>query len=308
MLWLHFGAKRIIPSASRRRPEPREVGDFALHLQCPWRFRVGSRVLVGSDDIAMPRLSATAAREEAEVESAPGNTRLDQQLEFLHRRFLPTMVRKLSWQSAKAFTLEFQSELSLDVFPNSPWGEQWRFFVPGDQSREHLVVEFQPIESSPSLDSGACLSDPSSIRRAAHASVRFMSETLDPLLVTQLIRLPCTHSHRNGEPRIRRAWSGKVHEYSAYLQGMWSMSSKDWVASDDLDTHIQWLLEQLEPRRAELTQLLVSGVEGDIFCYSLGPGEATPTLREDTVDRVKALALSIDIDHYDNADTDDEAG
>lgn len=47
---------------------------------------------------------------------------------------------------------------------------------------------------------------------------------------------------------------------------------------------------------------------GDIFCYSLGPGDLEPGLSASTVERAKALSLSIEIDHYGNADTDDEAG
>lgn len=133
---------------------------------------------------------------------------------------------------------------------------------------------------------------------AAHAAVRFTKEFLDPLDVTRELRLPYSHIHRNGEPRIRRRRDGSVHEYAPYKQGMWSMSSEGWVGSRELNDHVTWLLEQLEARKTGVRRLSESGVDIDIFCYSAGCSAEAPVLPNETRDRCKALSIDIGIDHY----------
>jgi hypothetical protein len=133
---------------------------------------------------------------------------------------------------------------------------------------------------------------------AAHASVRFMGEYLDPFHVSRLLRLPCDHTHHTGEPRIRRRADGVIQEFPPYPSGMWSTSSKGWVKSTELDTHVRWLLDQLEPLKTEIAELLASGATADIFCFSEGPTVEPPVLPGETQDRAARLSLPIEIDHY----------
>ena len=147
---------------------------------------------------------------------------------------------------------------------------------------------------------------PKRIYFRAYASVRFTSESLDPLDVTLALRLPCDHIHRAGEPRLVRHRNGKVEEYSPYHHGMWSMSSEKWVDSPVLDTHLRWLLEQLEPHRDKIVELINSGVEVDFFCFSLGHSPNPPGLPKETVRRAEALGIKIEMDHYEDH-TDEEA-
>ena len=133
----------------------------------------------------------------------------------------------------------------------------------------------------------------------AHAAVRFMGDSLDPLDVTRALRMPSDHEHRNGEPRVvRRRSDGTIREYAPYRQGMWSLSSETWVSSQDLNIHIKWLLEQLEPRMSEVQRLMETGIEADIYCYSAGRTDQPPDIPPDTASRCAALSISIDIAHY----------
>jgi len=137
----------------------------------------------------------------------------------------------------------------------------------------------------------------------AYASVRLAAEDLDPLQVTLKLRLPADHVHGRGEPRLSRSpRTGRVSEYAPYSQGMWSMSSRGWVDSPQLATHIAWLLKELEPRSAEVRALIASGVSGDIFCYSRGTSAHPPAIPKDLRDRATALGLSIETDHYSDAE------
>ncbi len=139
-----------------------------------------------------------------------------------------------------------------------------------------------------------------------HASLRIMGNALDPLDVTLAIRLPYDHIHRSGEPRIVRRRDGTVSEYSPYTGGMWSFSSKNWVDSPLLDSHVCWLLDQIEPRSIKLFELLDSGNAADIFCYLSGSGAEPSELPASTIQRAKELRLTIDIDYYQV--TDDQQG
>ena len=84
------------------------------------------------------------------------------------------------------------------------------------------------------------------------------------------------------------------------------MSSQKWVDSPVLDTHIRWILEQLEPHREKIIEILQSGVRADLFCYSLGYSPDPPGLPRETVRRADAMGLKIGIDHYE-AEPDEDA-
>ena len=301
MQWFQFGRRRTIRSSlPSRRDQDREVGELALHVQSPWRLRSGTAVVVGSYDRNFPSGVCQVSKVPADFDRDRGATRLDELLDDLQKRLLPAQVTDIVAGIAGSFTLSLGDRVSIDVFPNaSVESEHWRLFAPGEDDREHLVHESGPNASYPEVPDRSGGTGPNgSVYTAAHASVRFMGDSLDPLDVTRLLRLPSDHAHRNGEPRIRRRRDGTIREYAPYRQGMWSMSSETWVSSKDLNAHVEWLLEQLEPRKAEVLRLMEAGTVADIYCYSAGRTQETPDIPPDTASRCAALSISIDIAHY----------
>ena len=145
---------------------------------------------------------------------------------------------------------------------------------------------------------------PKRVYSRAYASVRFIGPTLDPLNITRALRLPPDHQHRNGEPRLTRSRNGNVQEYAAYREGMWSMSSKAWVESPRLETHLDWLLSQLEPLAHAVHGLMAAGLDVDFFCYSLGSSEDPLSLPRSIKARAESLGITIEIDHYVEDDSD----
>ena len=139
---------------------------------------------------------------------------------------------------------------------------------------------------------------PKRVYDRAYASVRFWADELDPLAVTLALRLPPDHTHRDGEPRVRRVKSGQVKEYAPYRAGLWSMSSKMWVQSPRLSVHLDWLLCELEPKADAVRSLLAAGVEADFFCFSSGSTATPPSLPRAIRERAAALGIEIVIDHY----------
>lgn len=88
---------------------------------------------------------------------------------------------------------------------------------------------------------------PKRIYTHAYAPVRFMASNLDPMLIIKALRLPPDRQCRRGEPSFRRTTKGRVNELPECQLGLWSMSSEKWVESPRLETHLQWLLDELEP-------------------------------------------------------------
>ena len=132
----------------------------------------------------------------------------------------------------------------------------------------------------------------------AHAALRLFAEDLDPSAVTRALELPPDHVHRKGDLRIGRTKTGTVQVYAPYTAGMWSMSSEPWVTSPRLQAHIQWVLDQMEPKADALALILATGVSADVFCYSLGRSVSPPSVPRSSRALLRELGLSLEIDHY----------
>jgi len=131
-----------------------------------------------------------------------------------------------------------------------------------------------------------------------YASVRFFESELNPMEVTRLLKLPPDKTYRKGEPHLIRTTKGKVLEYPARTMGFWSMSSKQWVNSPNLTTHIKWILDELEPKAENIALLLEQGIKADIYCYSSSDNDNLPNIPKTLMQRANILELPIDIEHY----------
>src|SRR5262245_9122580 len=109
MLWLSFGARR--PAPTDRRPD-REVGEWAVHLECPWRISAPGGVIAGRSDIYVP--ADPDVSEEAFEWDRERNSIVDHQL----RRWLdsanPLRVLDIAVDRCAGFTLHFPNEVSLE--------------------------------------------------------------------------------------------------------------------------------------------------------------------------------------------------
>jgi hypothetical protein len=48
LAWFEFGSRRTVKGLKGKE---KEVGDYALHVQCPWRIRLRNSIVVGRGDI-----------------------------------------------------------------------------------------------------------------------------------------------------------------------------------------------------------------------------------------------------------------
>jgi len=133
----------------------------------------------------------------------------------------------------------------------------------------------------------------------AYAILRLFAEDVDPSEVTRALMLPPDYAHRRGDLRIDRTKKGKVQVCSAPSAGMWSMSSESWVTSPRLQVHIQWILDQIEPKAEALAAVLARGVTGDVYCCSFGRSASPAPGPRSLRNRLGELGLSLQISHSD---------
>jgi len=133
MLMFTFGCLRSIPDTYRGGE--RQVGDFALHLQCAWRLRDTSRILIGFSDIYYPADLAPSEPIPQHFDwDVAGTNRCDRFFES----FIPShpadslLVASVVADVVGGFTLTFPGGFALDVFPDTGSSDEvWRRLSPG---------------------------------------------------------------------------------------------------------------------------------------------------------------------------------
>jgi hypothetical protein len=140
LLWIQFGELRESLSP---RGQLRTVGEWALHIQCPWRIRQRTNLVVASGDFYY-----SSAGEPLDDWDSPGNSKFDVTAATLEGELSasPPSVTSIRIDEVGGFTIELTNDYRLDVFPDRSIlnTEHWRLFQPGiDQS--HFVF---PIEGS----------------------------------------------------------------------------------------------------------------------------------------------------------------
>ena len=138
MLWMAFGELRTMTT---RTGQQREVGEWALHLQTPWRFSVGSTLLVGAKDI-YTNWETGQFGEYLEI----GDSRFDRLANILNQRLknMAHCTRSIACDGLGGFRLAFDDDLSFDAFSDMshdhPENELWRLFEPATE-KHHFVVQ-----------------------------------------------------------------------------------------------------------------------------------------------------------------------
>jgi hypothetical protein len=124
LAWFEFGDRRTVLGKEQL------VGDYALHIQCPWRMTLGDKIITGRGDIF-------CTPEESEE---PNPTDFDWQTGNRFDRIVAVLFdhesRQFTVQGVQAgdagsLVLELEDGYKLEVFPHdSEGGEHWRFFKP----------------------------------------------------------------------------------------------------------------------------------------------------------------------------------
>jgi hypothetical protein len=139
LLWLHFGEMHEVAARGRGT---KNVGDWAIQVQCSWRLCRRGRIEVAYRDYYFsPDGDALNDWE------TPGKSRFDQQAASLVAGFETTAPQVLSFTTddVGGFSLALSGDYRLDVFPDDSNSDDssehwlWRLFAPGSD-REHFVA------------------------------------------------------------------------------------------------------------------------------------------------------------------------
>lgn len=148
LTWFHFGQRHMVKDF---RGHPKEVGEYALHLQCVWRIVEGEQVVIGQRDLYYP---PGPGREMPEVPRSfhwdvQGGNRLDQLLkELFDYSGRELIVERVEVGRAAAIDIVFANAMVLEVFPNDSFdGEHWRLFKPY-LDEPHFVVTGAGVQSA----------------------------------------------------------------------------------------------------------------------------------------------------------------
>ena len=168
----------------------------------------------------------------------------------------------------------------------SGWSDQKTLEVMRDLQR-HMSGRRSP---------GGEMREPHSEAAVAHAALRVSGTELDPLTITEALRLPPDRAHRRGEPRL--SWSASrervIDRGSHHHRGLWLLSTKGRVRSRHLATHVRWLLRMVAPK-ADVLRTIAARHDADIFCYLRAPH--APSMPGELREEAVAMGLFIDIDH-----------
>jgi hypothetical protein len=147
VLWLQLGERRTRPDDQIGR---REVGEFALHVSCPWRLVGPDGMVVASGDLFTP---ADPAAELANFEwDQPGANWWDVRLQafIAATAEAPLAVSSVFADELGSLRLILGGEFVLDLFPDSSHAphvesEFWRLLQPGT-GEPHIVVGSEGLE------------------------------------------------------------------------------------------------------------------------------------------------------------------
>jgi hypothetical protein len=140
MRTIQFGAMRDYMSEC--------VGEYALHIQCPWRFANDTRIITGSGDLYRPFDENKELNDDFDWEHDDNlQDHLLRQLLNGYDERTRQIVNSTSLLVVSAveadltggFWLKLSGGYRLVVFPTGTRDEAWRIFRPGSEE-DHFVV------------------------------------------------------------------------------------------------------------------------------------------------------------------------
>jgi len=135
MRMFHFGTMRTVEGGA--------VGEYALHVQCPWRIETADQIVTGRHDLFKP----AEETEDFDWDSWDwdGNETLQDKLVAEFLTHVCPVVESVATDAHGGARLQLSRGYSLVLFPADSQGEDWRFFRP-QQDGEHFVVSGGRVE------------------------------------------------------------------------------------------------------------------------------------------------------------------
>jgi hypothetical protein len=144
LAWFEFGSRRTVKGF---KDVEKEVGDYALHVQCAWRITLSDKIVIGRGDIfCTPEESNELLPPDFDWQKGNRFDRIAKELLQSESRRL--VVQQVNAGDAGSLTIVLEEGYKLEVFPqDSENGEHWRFFKPG-LAEPHLVFSGKGLEGA----------------------------------------------------------------------------------------------------------------------------------------------------------------
>ena len=126
------------------------VGQYAIHVQCPWRITFRNRLVVGSDDDYLVD-DMNDSREQSPMEGVLQSTLFVERLglglkglavgsDVLGGGVANRIVKAISTDKTAGLTVRFTNGFLLEILPTSSSRENWRLFRPGSDDPHCVIV------------------------------------------------------------------------------------------------------------------------------------------------------------------------
>jgi hypothetical protein len=130
-----------------RKGQEVEVGEYALHIHCPWRIVGPDGIFVASEDRNYPE-DEMSNRENFDSDS-PSRCEARIGVWFREHSVAPLSVEQVKADSVGGFRLFLHRGFVLEAFPShslrGEYSEYWRLFRPSTEAR-HFVVTGYGVE------------------------------------------------------------------------------------------------------------------------------------------------------------------
>jgi len=141
--WFQFGQRRRVTT----RGQTKEVGEYALHVQCAWRITHADEVVVGYRDLYYPAEATDEVPEDFNWDILGANRRDKKIAALFENETRQFLVRLVDVGEAGSFKIFLESDYALEVFPDDSLpDEYWRIFKPCAEG-PHFVLTGKGVET-----------------------------------------------------------------------------------------------------------------------------------------------------------------
>ena len=124
-----------------------------------------------------------------------------------------------------------------------------------------------------------------------YATLILRGKELNPQEVTDSLGLSPSMSFKIGDWR---------NETDRWKHNLWTLSSQDKIQSSNLANHLEWLLDQLEPVKPRLLDILnTNNIKAGISCFWILPTDNENLgLTAELLKKITDFGLYLEIDIY----------
>jgi Domain of unknown function (DUF4279) len=128
-------------------------------------------------------------------------------------------------------------------------------------------------------------------KKYIYSTLILRGNELNPQEVTDSLKINPSMSFKRGDWR---------NETDKWEHNFWSLSSQDKIQSSNMATHLEWLLNQLEPIKLRLLEILNrEGISAEISCFWIFPTDhENITLSPELIQKIADLSVSLSIEFY----------